>query len=174
LNNKPDAREPLMLSLDNEARSNIEAFLIIEIDLIEFAVPLAQLDKLGKFNDEFTDKIESEFCLGNYRQQKELIPILNLKKYLRCPVENFIQTPQSRILFLRYLEKKFKIFDTESVGIGVDAIVGLYRGVGLECIKKTKSFNTKELQCFQINSSVEINSKIYPILDLIKVLELTE
>ncbi|MFX1507357.1 MAG: chemotaxis protein CheW [Promethearchaeota archaeon] len=161
-----------MVSLDNETRSNEEAFLIIKIDLIEFAIPITQLDKVGEFDNEFLDKMESEFRLGNYREKNELIPIINLKKYLQCPVENFHQTPQSRILFLRYSDETIEIFDTKSVGIGVDAIIGLYRGVAIERIRKTKSFATKELRCFQINSSVQVNSKIYPILDLIKVLDL--
>ena len=162
-----------MVSPANQKKSNEEAFLIIKIDLIEFAVPLAQIDKVGEFNDEFLNKMESGFRLGNYREQKELIPVLNLKKYLRCPIEDFIQTPQSRILFLRNSEKIFEIFAINRIGIGVDAIVDLYRGVILERIRKNRSFVTEELQCFQINTSVEINSKIYPILDLIKVFKLT-
>ncbi|MFW9904719.1 MAG: hypothetical protein ACFFFH_10325, partial [Candidatus Thorarchaeota archaeon] len=115
-----------MVSLDNETRSNENAFLIIEIHLIEFAVPVAQLDKIGEFNDGFLYKMESEFRLGHYREQNEFIPVLNLKTYLRCPVENFNNTPQSRILFLRYSKKIIENFDAKSVGIGVDAIVGFY------------------------------------------------
>jgi chemotaxis signal transduction protein len=160
-----------MVSLDKEIKSNEESFLVVKIDSIEFVVPIAQLDRVEEFNNEFLNDLTSEFCLGGYREQNELIPVLNLKKYLRCPDQRFDQTSQSRILFLRY-SKKVNIFNSNIVGIGVNAIVGLYRGVLLERIRKTKSFVTKNRQCFRINSSVEINSKIYPILDLMKVFDL--
>ena len=162
-----------MVSLDKDKRSTDEPYLIIEIDLIEFAVPLAQLDRVGEFNIEFQNNTEPGFYIGKYREQNEDILILNLKKYLRCPNEEFIQTLQSRILFLRYSEKTIKKFDTVNLGVGVDAIVSVYHMVALEKIRETERFVTQELKCFQINSSVEINSKIYPILDLTKVLDLT-
>ena len=92
-----------MVSLDKDTRSTDEPYLIIEMDSIKFAVPLAQLDRVGEFDTEFQNNTEIEFYIGNYREQNEDILILNLKKYLRCPMnEEFIRTSQSRILFLRY------------------------------------------------------------------------
>ena len=162
-----------MVSLDKDVRTADESYLIVEIDSIKFAVQLAQIDRVEEFDTEFQNKTEIEFCIGNYREQNEDILILNLKKYLRCFNEEFIITLQSRILFLRYSEKTIEKFDVIKVGVGVDAIVNMYHTVALDKIRKTERFGTEELQCFQIDSSVEINSKIYPILDLTKVLDLT-
>ena len=162
-----------MISLHTNTRSTSERFLIVEIDLNQFAVPIAQLDKIGEFNTEFQNKSELDLCLGNYRDQNENILILNLKKYLRCPNEEFVRTVQSRILFLKYSEKTTNRFDTINIGVGVDAVVGMYHAITSEKIRNTKRFAIKDLQCFQISSSVEINSKIYPILNLRKVIDLT-
>lgn len=162
-----------MVSFEIETRNNDEAFLIVKIDLGELAVPISQIDGVGEFDNEFYINTELDFCLGNYHNQNKIIPILNLKRYLRCSVESFNRTPQSRILFLRYSEKITHRFDTINFGFGVDAIVGLYHAVTSERIRNTKDNVSKELKCFQINSFVEVNSKLYPILDLIKLLDFT-
>ncbi|MFX1516009.1 MAG: hypothetical protein ACFFC6_06845 [Promethearchaeota archaeon] len=162
-----------MVSLHTTTRSTSERYLIVEINLIQFVVPLAQLDRIEEFDTEFQNGSELEFYLGDYRDQNENILVLNLKKYLRCPNEEFVRTVQSRILFLRYSEKTFNRFDTINIGVGVDAVIDMYHAVTCEKIKNAKTFATEDLQCFQISSSVKINSRIYPILDLIKVLDLT-
>ena len=160
-----------MTSSDEE--KNDEAFLIVKMDLIEFAISITQVDGVGEFDKEFQNSSELKFCLGNYYNQKDRISILNIKTYLRCPLEAFNITPQSRILFFRYKERKNHQHDTFIIGFGVDAIVGLYHVVTLEQIRNTQYKVSEELKCFQINSYVEINSKLYPILDLIKLLDFT-
>jgi chemotaxis signal transduction protein len=162
-----------MVSLDIEMYDNNKAFLIVRMDLDEFAVSIAHIDGIGEFDNDFHNKEDLEFCLGNYHNQNNIIPILNLKKYLRCPFEKYNRTSQSRILFVRYPEKIINIFSTVNVGFGVDAIIGLYHAVTPERLRNTKEDISKELKCFQINSYVEINSRSYPILDLIKLLDFT-
>ncbi|MFX0122410.1 MAG: chemotaxis protein CheW [Candidatus Hodarchaeota archaeon] len=162
-----------MVSSDIETRDNDEIYLIVKMNLMEFAVPITQVDGVGEFNSEFHNDVETGFCLGKYHDQNEIIPILNLKSYLRCPFDSYNRTSQSRILFLRYSEKSIHESDTFNVGFGVDAIVGLYRAVTLEKVRNREQDISKELKCFQINSYVEINSKSYPILDLIKLLDFT-
>ncbi len=162
-----------MVSLDIEPHDNNKAYLIVKIDLNEFAISIVQIDGVGEFDNEFHNNADFEYCLGNYHNQNRIIPILNLKKYLRCPFDNFDQTSQSRILFLRYSEKIIRKLGTINVGFGVDAIIGLYHAVTSERIRNIKDDISEELNCFQINSYVEINSKLYPILDLRMLLDFT-
>ncbi|UCG02497.1 MAG: chemotaxis protein CheW [Candidatus Heimdallarchaeota archaeon] len=162
-----------MVSSSIPTHNSNKAFLIIKMDLMEFAVPITQVDGIVEFDNEFHENTESEFCLGKYYNQNKVIPILNLKSYLHCPSKTFNQTTQSRILFLRCTEKIKHSLDTINIGFGVDALVGMYHTATSERGKKTQLEVSEELKCFEINSYVKINATLYPILDLIELLDLT-
>lgn len=161
-----------MVSLDIETYGNKDdGFLIVKLDPNEFLVPIKQIDGIGEFDNEFQKNKNPELGLGSYLNQNKNIPILNLKKYLHCPKAVFVPTLQSRILFLSSSEAIDSNFDIITVGFGFDAIIGFYCDITSSRKLKPPKNNSTELKCFQINSCIEMNSKIYPILDLRKLLD---
>ncbi len=163
-----------MVSLDVKSFNKKKAYLIVKLDSNEFAVSVRQIDGIVEFNNKFQERKKSEFYLGNYHIQAKIIPIINLKKYLHCPKSVFVTTLQSRILFLSSSEETSLDSNTMTVGLGIDAIIGFYPDKTSEGEMNSENLISSELNCFQINSYIEINSKTYPILNLKKLLDFSQ
>ncbi|MHA2244466.1 MAG: chemotaxis protein CheW [Candidatus Hodarchaeales archaeon] len=159
-----------MVSIDvKELRKWDNAYLIVKLGLNEFSVSIEQIDGIKEFNYESHKNKSTEFILGSYFNQNEVIPIINLKKYLCCPNPVFVSTLQSRILFLNISEVMDLEFDEINVGVVFDAIIGVYHDITSSGKVSTELSLSSELKCFQLDSYIEINSKKCPILDLKKV-----
>lgn len=161
-----------MVSLDVEAfRSYNDAFLIVKLDSDEFATSVEEIDMIGEFKELFQRNLKLKFGLGSYCIQNRVIPVINLKKYLGCTKTTFIPTSQSRILFLSDLNGKSSNFEKITIGISIDAVIGLYKEISSKKKVASNSYFSSELKCFQICSYIKTNSKIYPILDLKQFLD---
>lgn len=163
-----------MVSLDVKSFNKKKAYLIVKLDSNEFSVSVRQIDGIGEFNNKFQERKRSEFYLGNYYIHTKIIPIINLKKYLHCPKSVFVTTLQSRILFLSSSEETSLDSNTMTIGLGIDAIIGFYPDETSEGETNSEILISSELNCFQINSYIEINSKTYPILNLKKLLDFSQ
>lgn len=161
-----------MVSLDGEAFRNYnDAFLIVRLDSDELAISVEQIDMIGEFDNSFQRKIGSKFGLGSYHIQNRVNPVINLKKYLGCSNQDYVPTPQSRILFLSGLDGKMSIFKKITFGISIDAVIGFYKEISSRKKVESTNYFSPRLQCFQIYSCFQINSKIYPIVDLKQLLD---
>ena len=161
-----------MVSLDvKDLKKWGNAFLIVKLGLNEFSVTIEQIDGIGEFHNESQENKSNEFILGSYYNQNEVIPIINIKKYLCCPNPIFISTLQSRILFLNISEAMVLGFDEINVGVVFDAIIGVYHDITSSGKVSTELSLSSELKCFQLDSYIETNSKKCPILDLKKLLD---
>lgn len=148
--------------MDLKYQNNL--YLIVRLDSVELAVPIDQIDGIKQFTKEI-QKESTHLDLGRYHFNNHSIPIINLKKYLGCPDPFFTHTFQSRIVILTSLISNL------TIGVGFEAIRGIFHNVkkGLQ-INKTLS-NGSNLNCFNLDSCIRINSKVYPILDLKKLID---
>ncbi|MHA2292039.1 MAG: chemotaxis protein CheW [Candidatus Hodarchaeales archaeon] len=154
-----------MISLDkHDSKSLKHAFLIVQFDSDDFAIPISQIEKIVEYTREIKKIYFNESFLDSLNNQSTLIPVLNLRKYLQCPKENFILTPQSRILFIKSNQIDF------SVGVGCDAIRGVFLNVSELKFDPEEANLHSQHKCFKFDSVVKINTKNYPVLDLKKVI----
>ncbi len=163
-----------MVSIDvKDLKKWDNAFLIVKLGLSEFSVTIEQIDGIGEFHNESHKEKSNEFILESYFNQNEVIPIINIRKYLCCPNPVFVSTLQSRILFLNISEEPDLVFDAINVGVVFDAIIGVYHDITSSGKVGTELSLSSELKCYQLDSYIEINSKKCPILDLKKLLDFT-
>ncbi|UCE13242.1 MAG: chemotaxis protein CheW [Candidatus Heimdallarchaeota archaeon] len=155
-----------MSELDEEPlkiQSNL--FLVVKLDSTELAVPIDQIDGISDFVREMLEDTIN-LSLGRYYLNNQSIPILNLKKYLDCPDPFFTHTLQSRIVFLTSLNRNL------TIGIGFEAICGIFRNISETTQRKSEDrSNSSTLSCFNLDSYIKDNSKVYPILDLEKLVD---
>ncbi|MFX1282670.1 MAG: chemotaxis protein CheW [Promethearchaeota archaeon] len=163
-----------MVSLNAKSFLKDKAYLVVKVDSNEFTLSINQIHGIGEFNNEFQEELESGFYLGNFHLHARIIPVINLKKYLNCPNSDFVLTIQSRILFISSTKETILSSKTMIVGLGVDAILGFYRYKTSGKEIKSEGNLSSEANCFRMNSYIEINSKIYPLLNLKKLLDFSQ
>ena len=93
-------------------------------------------------------------------RKSDTIPVISLKKYLKCEFHPFKQTNQSRILL--YYNSKIGSL----LGVVVDAIIGYHELKSENKWKIPLKEISNKSNCFSIEFKLQVKGKSIPLIDL--------
>ncbi|NHJ01034.1 MAG: hypothetical protein EAX86_02780 [Candidatus Heimdallarchaeota archaeon] len=123
------------------------SFLVFSVDINKYAITIAELESILEFPNSFLNNTyQNEIIYEKLRR----IPIFNSHAILRFKNPEMTITPHSRILMIKKGKK------LNQIGIGVDSINSIVKGIHKEGIKQR---DTDELS----SNSISYNSKNIPV-----------
>ncbi|MHA2304815.1 MAG: chemotaxis protein CheW [Candidatus Hodarchaeales archaeon] len=148
-----------------QSDKSVKKYLHIRFDSRNLLISTDQFEGIIEFREKNRNSDFPQFVIATIKRDSDLIPVIYLRKFLKCENHSFIPTSQSRILLL-YNSKIGSL-----IGVVVDAIVG-YHEIKLENKRKILLNDIFEKSdCYPIEFKIQVNEKFIPLLNLNKLVD---
>ncbi len=144
-------------------KNNLLNYLQIRFDSENFLVSSDQIEGVIEFQEINRNSGLIPYIIGTHSRKSDFIPVINVKKYLKCEFHPFKLTNQSRILL--YYNSKIGLL----LGVVVDAIIGYYEIKSENKWKIPLKEISNKSNCFSIEFTLQLKGKSIPQLELNKI-----